>query len=118
MTIAPYPAASPSPTSTNGAGPSASACRSPPSPGKASAPMTTSGTRLLAGPRRVLATAHKLIGAAWGDEGTTREQRTWVADPDIIRRLQTGQACYISHGAATFVQVARPRPDRKSTRLN
>ena len=64
----------------------------------------------LAGTRRVLATAHKLIGAAWGDEGTTREQRTWVADPDIIRRLQTGQACYISHGAATFVQVARPRP--------
>jgi hypothetical protein len=64
----------------------------------------------LAGTRRVLATAHKLIGAAWGDEGTTREQRTWVADPDLIRRLKTGQACYISHGAATFVQVARPRP--------
>jgi hypothetical protein len=64
----------------------------------------------LAGTRRVLATAHKLIGAAWGDEGTTREQRTWVADPDLIRRLKVGQACYISHGAATFVQVARPRP--------
>ncbi|MGD0607492.1 MAG: hypothetical protein ABSA53_28405 [Streptosporangiaceae bacterium] len=64
----------------------------------------------LAGTRRVLATAHKLIGTAWGDEGTTREQRTWIADPDLIRRLRTGQACYISHGAATFVQVARPRP--------
>ena len=64
----------------------------------------------LAGTRRVLATAHKLTGAAWGDEGTTREQRTWVADPDLIRRLKVGQACYISHGAATFLQVARPQP--------
>ena len=64
----------------------------------------------LAGTRRVLATAHKLIGNTWGDEGTTREQRTFVADPDLIRRLRTGQACYISHGAATYVQVARPRP--------
>jgi hypothetical protein len=64
----------------------------------------------LAGTRKVLETAHKLIGASWGDEGTTREQHAWVADPDLIRRLTTGQACYISHGAATYVQVARPRP--------
>jgi len=63
-----------------------------------------------AGKRRVLETAHKLIGGAWGDEGTTREQRAWVADPDIVRRLEVGQACYIQRGAATFVQVARPRP--------
>jgi hypothetical protein len=62
----------------------------------------------LAGTRRVLETAHKLIGNTWGDEGTTREQRAWTADPDIIRRLTVGQACYIHHGAATFVQVARP----------
>jgi hypothetical protein len=58
----------------------------------------------------VLETAHKLIGNVWGDEGTTREQRAWVADPDLIRRLQVGQACYINAGAATFLQVARPRP--------
>ena len=64
----------------------------------------------LAGTRRVLETAHKLIGATWGDEGTTREQRAWVADPDLIRRLDTGQACYLHRGAATFVQVARPKP--------
>jgi hypothetical protein len=64
----------------------------------------------LAGTRRVLETAHKLVGNAWGDEGTTREQRAWTADPDIIRRLDVGQACYIHHGAATFVQVARPKP--------
>jgi hypothetical protein len=64
----------------------------------------------LAGHRRVLETAHKVIGGAWGDEGTTREQRAWTADPDLIRRLDVGQACYIQRGAATFVQVARPRP--------
>ena len=64
----------------------------------------------LAGTRRVLETAHKLIGNSWGDEGTTREQRAWAADPDLIRRLDTGQACYIHRGAATFVQVARPKP--------
>ena len=63
-----------------------------------------------AGTRRVLETAHKLIGRAWGDEGTTREQRAWTADPDLVRRLDTGQACYIQRGAATFVQVARPKP--------
>jgi len=56
----------------------------------------------------VLETAHKLVGNSWGDEGTTREQRAWTADPDLIRRLQVGQACYIRHGAATFVHVARP----------
>jgi hypothetical protein len=64
----------------------------------------------LAGTRRVLETAHKLIGATWGDEGTTRLQRALTADPDLIRRLDTGQACYICRGTATFVQVARPRP--------
>jgi hypothetical protein len=64
----------------------------------------------LAGTRRVLETAHKLIGATWGDEGTTRERQAWTADPEIIRRLQVGQACYIHRGAATFVQVARPKP--------
>jgi len=64
----------------------------------------------LAGTRRVLETAHKLIGNMWGDEGTTREQHAWTADPDLIRRLDVGQACYIHRGAATFVQVARPKP--------
>jgi hypothetical protein len=64
----------------------------------------------LAGTRRVLETAHKLIGNRWGDEGTTREQRAWAADPELIRRLEIGQACYIHRGAATFVQVARPKP--------
>jgi hypothetical protein len=102
--------------------------QSPRNPGTGSERMRTSGTgsrppptaasssltphpeplAALAGTRRVLETAHKLIGNSWGDEGTTREQRAWTADPDLIRRLQVGQACYIHHGAATFVQVARP----------
>ncbi len=64
----------------------------------------------LAGKHRVLETAHRLIGNAWADEGTTRERRTWTADPDLIRRLDVGQTCYIHRGAATFVQVARPKP--------
>ncbi len=64
----------------------------------------------LAGQRRVLETAHRLVGNTWGEEGTTRIQRAWIADPDLIRHLQVGQACYIHRGAATFVQVARPKP--------
>jgi hypothetical protein len=64
----------------------------------------------LAGTRRVLESAHKLIGATWGDEGTTRIQHTWTADPSLIRGLDTGQACYIHRGGATFVQIARPKP--------
>ena len=64
----------------------------------------------LAGQRRVLETAHELVGATWGDRGTTRQTRAWNADPELIRRLAVGQACYIHRGAATFVQVARPQP--------
>ena len=64
----------------------------------------------LAGTRRVLESAHKLIGATWGEEGTTRTQHAWIADPDLIRTLDVGQACYIHRGGATFVQVARPKP--------
>jgi hypothetical protein len=62
----------------------------------------------LAGMRRVLQTAHHLAGATWGDRGITHQARAWVADPELIRRLDVGQACFIHRGAATFVQVARP----------
>ena len=66
----------------------------------------------LAGTRRVLESARKLVGNAWGEAGTgtSRIQHAWMADPDLIRRLGTGQACYIRRGSAVFVQVARPRP--------
>ena len=37
-------------------------------------------------------------------------QHTWTADPDLIRTLDVGQACYIQRGGATFAQVARPKP--------
>ena len=58
----------------------------------------------------MLESAHRLVGAAWGDDGTTRIQQVWTADPDLIRSLDTGQACYLHRGGATFVQVARPKP--------
>jgi hypothetical protein len=64
----------------------------------------------LAGTRRVLESAHKLIGAGWGDEGTTRIQNAWTCDPDIIRALEVGQACWIRRRSAVYVQVARPKP--------
>ena len=65
----------------------------------------------LAGTRRVLESARKLLGATWGDEGITRVQHAWTADPDLIRRQAIGQACYIQRGTATFVQIARPKPN-------
>jgi hypothetical protein len=64
----------------------------------------------LAGTRQVLDTTRNLTGHRWGHEGTTRVRRASTADPDLIRRLETGQACYIHRGGATFVQVARPTP--------
>ena len=64
----------------------------------------------LAGTRRVIETATKVIGAVWGDEGSSRVQHAWVADPGIARRLAAGQAGYIHAGGCTWIQVARPRP--------
>jgi hypothetical protein len=64
----------------------------------------------LAGTRPVLESARKLVAAGWGDEGTTRIQRAFTADPDLIRSLDVGQACYIRRKSAVYIQVARPRP--------
>jgi hypothetical protein len=64
----------------------------------------------LAGTRRVIETATKVIGGMWGDEGSSRVQHAWTADPGIARRLDTGQAGYIRGGGCTWVQIARPRP--------
>jgi hypothetical protein len=63
-----------------------------------------------AGTTRVLESARHLLGATFGAEGSTRLQHQWAVDPDIIRQLETGQACYIHRGTAVYVQVARPRP--------
>jgi hypothetical protein len=64
----------------------------------------------LAGTHRVLESARKLLGTAWGDEGTSRIQPAWTADPDLIRQQEVGQVCYIRRGSAVFAQIARPRP--------
>jgi hypothetical protein len=64
----------------------------------------------LAGTRRIIETATKVIGGVWGDEGSSRVQHAWNVDPGIARRLAVGQAGYIRAGGCTWVQVARPRP--------
>ena len=64
----------------------------------------------LAGTRQVIETATKLLKPWWGDEGTSRVQHAWTADPGIARRLATGQAGYITHGGCTWVQIAKPAP--------
>jgi hypothetical protein len=64
----------------------------------------------LAGTRRVIETATKVVGGMWGDEGSSRVQHAWTADPAIARRLAVGQAGYIHAGGCTWVQIARPRP--------
>jgi hypothetical protein len=64
----------------------------------------------LAGTRRVVETATKMLAGMWGDEGSSRVQHTWTADPQIARALDTGQAGYIHAGGCTWTQIARPRP--------
>jgi hypothetical protein len=64
----------------------------------------------LAGTRRVAETATKITANQWGDEGSTRIQHAFTADPGIARHLHTGQAGYLHHGGVTWTQVARPTP--------
>jgi hypothetical protein len=64
----------------------------------------------LAGTRRIIETATKVVSNVWGDEGSSRVQHTWTADPGIARRLAVGQAGYIHRGGCTWIQVARPKP--------
>ena len=66
----------------------------------------------LAGTRPVLESARKLLAAGWGDEGTARIQRAFTADPDLIRSLGVGQACYIRRKSAVYIQLARARRPR------
>jgi hypothetical protein len=64
----------------------------------------------LAGTRRVIETAAKIVARARGDEGTARIQHAFTADPGIARRLAVGQAGYIHRGGCTWVHIARPAP--------
>jgi len=66
----------------------------------------------LAGTRAVIETGRKIIGLGrYGEEGTGRLQRAWVADPDRIRNFRPGQAAYLHGAACTYVHVA---PYRRS----
>ena len=130
-TTPPCPAGSRCGSCTNAAGPLASASRSPPSPGRDWARDDDERYRIaatadggiwlmrtpypqpvceLAGTRRVMETASKVIGNMWGDEGTSRVQHAWTADPGIARRLTPGRPATSTPAAATWVQIARPRP--------
>ncbi|MGH3394451.1 MAG: hypothetical protein ACRDPO_07150, partial [Streptosporangiaceae bacterium] len=64
----------------------------------------------LAGTRRIVETATKMLAGMWGDEGSSRVQHAFTADPGIARALATGQAGYIHAGGCTWTQIARPRP--------
>lgn len=64
----------------------------------------------LAGTRRVVETATKMLAGMWSDEGSSRIQHAWTADPGIARTLATGQAGYIHAGGCTWAHIARPRP--------
>jgi hypothetical protein len=62
----------------------------------------------LAGTRIALDTSRRLGGAAgWSDDGSTRPRLAPVLDPDIVRRLDVGQAAYVYRGGVTYVQVKR-----------
>jgi hypothetical protein len=62
----------------------------------------------LAGRRPLPDTSRRVRGAAlWGHEGSSRLHGTPVADPALIRSLDTGQAAYIYRGGVTFIQIKR-----------
>jgi hypothetical protein len=62
----------------------------------------------LAGTRQVIETTRRLVGVpVWRHRGTSRMRRTPVADPDLIRALDVGQAAYVYRGGVTYVQVKR-----------
>jgi len=62
----------------------------------------------LAGTRRIVDTARRLLGAPlWSEEGSSRVRHAQVLDPAIVRALDVGQAAYVHRGGVTFVQVKR-----------
>jgi hypothetical protein len=62
----------------------------------------------LAGRRQVTASSRRLLGAGrWGRQGSSRTREVPVADPELVRALDVGQAAYIYRGGVTFVQVKR-----------
>jgi hypothetical protein len=62
----------------------------------------------LAGSRRLIDTARALAGGArWAPTGTSALRPFDVLDPDLVRRLDVGQAAYVYRGGVTYVQVKR-----------
>lgn len=62
----------------------------------------------LAGQRAAVDTARRLTGwLRWSRAGTSRLRQIPVADPELVRSLDTGQAAYLHRGGVTFTQVKR-----------
>ena len=62
----------------------------------------------LAGQRAAVDTSRLLTGPLrWSRSGTSRLHHVPVADPDLVRTLDVGQAAYIFRGGVTFTQVKR-----------
>ena len=62
----------------------------------------------LAGQRKLTDTSRKLRRShAWAEEGQSRTALAPVADPALIRSLDTGQVAYIYRGGVTYIQVKR-----------
>jgi hypothetical protein len=63
----------------------------------------------LAGTRTMVATTRVLSGRhRWESTGTSTARLQPVIDPDIIRRLDVGQAAYIYRGGVTYLHVKPP----------
>jgi hypothetical protein len=62
----------------------------------------------LAGDQPLTGTTRKLGGRAdWEHEGTSRTEPAPVADPALIRSLDTGQVAYLDRGSATYILIKR-----------
>jgi hypothetical protein len=62
----------------------------------------------LAGQRAAVETARRLTGwLRWSRTGTSQLHLVPVADPELVRGLDTGQAAYLYRGGVTFTQVKR-----------
>jgi hypothetical protein len=62
----------------------------------------------LAGRRAATDSTRQLAGwLRWRRQGTSRLGQRAVADPDLVRRLDVGQAAYIYRGGVTYIQVKR-----------
>ncbi len=62
----------------------------------------------LAGQRPAVDTTRLLTGPLrWSRSGSSRPRPAAVADPDLVRRLDVGQAAYVYRGGVTFTQVKR-----------